>query len=44
LIKPIGDGTFGTAWAAENLEANGEKVCVKIFKNLDEAKIKNFED
>jgi serine/threonine protein kinase len=42
LLKPLGDGTFGVGWAAINTETS-EKVCVKIFKNLDEATVKTFE-
>jgi hypothetical protein len=42
LLKPLGDGTFGVGWAAINTETS-EKVCVKVFKNLNEDTVKTFE-
>lgn len=35
MIKPLGDGTFGVGWLAEDTKS-GDKVCLKIFKNMDE--------
>jgi serine/threonine protein kinase len=42
LLKQLGDGTFGVGWAAIDTNTN-DKVCVKVFKNLDEETEKTFE-
>jgi len=34
LIKPLGDGTFGVGWLAEDMNT-GDKICVKIFHTMD---------
>jgi len=36
LIKPLGDGNFGVGWLAEDT-TTGAKVCVKLFKTMDES-------
>lgn len=42
LLKQLGDGQFGTAYLA--LDTNTKQnVCIKIFKELDEATQKTFE-
>jgi serine/threonine protein kinase len=36
IIQELGDGNYGTAYLAQDLNNNGEKVCVKVFKTEDE--------
>lgn len=42
LIKPLGDGQFGVGWLADDTSADDNKVCVKLFKNMDEATEETF--
>jgi serine/threonine protein kinase len=41
LIKPLGDGNYGVGWLANDTKRN-EKVCVKLFKDMDEETEKTF--
>jgi serine/threonine protein kinase len=41
LEKPLGDGQFGVGWLAKDTESN-QKVCVKVFKEMDEDSEKTF--
>jgi protein-serine/threonine kinase len=42
LKKQLGDGQFGVGWLAHDTEED-EAVCVKVFKEMDEATEKTFE-
>lgn len=42
LIRLLGDGTFGTGYLAQDLNANNKRVCIKVFKSMDEETEKTF--
>jgi serine/threonine protein kinase len=42
LIQKIGDGCFGDAYSAINTDTNA-KVCVKVFKNVDQNAQESFQ-
>ena len=42
LIKQLGEGNFGVGWLAEDMNTDGNKVCVKIFRNMDESTETSF--